>query len=59
MPQKNAPYDDYHDEEVITQYFEKSSAKPTREKKLKARRQIEEMHDDKRLRRELDDYYYD
>ena len=59
MPQRNTPYDEYHDEEVIMQYLEKSPTASTREKKLKARRRIEEMRDDKRLRRELDNYYYD
>ena len=59
MPQRNEPHDDYHDEEVITQYLEKSSTSSTREKKLRARRRIEEIRDDKRLRRELDNCYYD
>ena len=58
MPQRNEPYDEYYNDEVITPYLEKSSTTSTRKKKLKARQRIEEIRDDERLRRELDDYYY-
>jgi len=59
MPQRNGPYDEYYNEELITPCLEKSFTSSTRKKKLKARRRIEEMRDDKLLRRELYDYYYD
>jgi len=59
MQKNNGSLDDYSIEEEFELYSERTSAISSQKKKLKARRQIEEIRENKRLQREIDSYFYD
>ena len=50
---------DYYIEEEIELYMEEASSKASQNKKLRARRKIEEIRENKRLQRQIDSYCYD
>ena len=59
MQKTNDIFSDYYVEEEIELYIEVTSSKASKNKKLRARRKIEEMRENKLLQRQIDSYCYD
>jgi len=57
MKNTNEYFDDDYDEEIEL-YLEKTHSALAQKNKLRARRKIEKMEDDKYLRQQIDNYNY-
>jgi len=55
----NSDIEDLYEEEVESYMDKESRTTAPKIKKLRARRRIETMREQKRLKRQLDDFYYE